>query len=70
MGAEYLESADYACACEVEKVQDEMHLIESCQHVRNLRQAYPELVFTADAFFHSNEEEVASFVHKAMEILS
>ena len=57
------------CTCEVEEVQDEIHLIETCQHLRNLRLAYPALVFTADAFFHCNEEEVALFVHKATEIL-
>ena len=57
------------CTCEVEEVQDEIHLIESCQHLRNLRLAYPTVVFTTDAFFNCNEEEVALFVHKAMEIL-
>ena len=58
------------CSCEKGEVQDERHLIESCQHLSNLRLAYPELVFRAEEFFHNNAGEVALFVHKAMDMIS
>ena len=58
------------CSCEKEEVQDEIHVIESCPHLSNLRLAFPALVFNKVAFFQCNAGDAALFVHKAMEILS
>ena len=58
------------CTCDKEEVQDELHLIESCVHLNDLRLAYPGVVFKADAFFHCSAEEVALYVHNALDILS
>ena len=57
------------CDCGQEMIQDEIHVIESCRHLSDLRLLFPDIVFTTEQFFSSNIEDVASYVFKALNIL-
>ena len=57
------------CDCGQEMIQDEIHVIESCRHLSDLRLLFPDIVFTTEQFFSSNIEDVATYVFKALNIL-
>ena len=57
------------CDCSHGSVQDEFHVVETCQHLNDLRLLFPDITFTKEEFFRNNAEDVASYVFKALKIL-
>ena len=58
------------CDCGLAEVQDEAHVIQTCLHMNELKLALPNMNFTMEAFFDNNLDELATFVFKALDILT
>ena len=57
------------CSCDSNEIQDEVHVIEACSHLTNLRASFPGITFTVQGFFEGSVGDIASFVHQAMDLL-
>ena len=58
------------CDCGLAEVQDEAHVIQTCLHMNELKLSLPNMNFTMEAFFDNNLDELATFVFKALDILT
>ena len=61
---------DRLCTCDLNEVQDERHLIESCRHLSDLRTQFPNIIFDMKYFFNCDEYQIADFIFKALETIT
>ena len=66
-----IKKEDRICNCGLEEVQDEIHVIETCRSLVDLRESFKEVItFTVKEFQECDYSATAEYLFEALEILN